>query len=53
MIHDTPEDLYNVMTDNIHIDQPSDFTAATSGNDNASIDMHHHFIEMHPLINGN
>jgi hypothetical protein len=40
-------------SDDIHMDQPSDFTATRSSSDNASVDMHHHFIETHPLINGN
>jgi hypothetical protein len=34
------------------MDEPSDVNATTSGDDNASVNMHH-FIEIHPLINGN
>ena len=50
MAYDTPD---NIMSDDMQVDQPSDFTAATSASNNASVDIHHHFIETHPLINGN
>jgi hypothetical protein len=53
MPYNTPENSDNIMSDNTHMDQPSDFIAATSGSDNASVDMQDHIIETHPLINGN
>jgi hypothetical protein len=49
MLYDTPENSDNIILYNTHIDQPSDFIAATSGSDNASVDMHDHIIETHPL----